>query len=161
GWCYTWAVTAVGGTHVCLRRVDPALIFPAIQRHGVTHLCGAPVVLSMLVHAPPQVKVRFDHVVGVATGGAAPPPAGIAASEAVGFRVPHLYGLTETYGPATLCAWQPEWDSLPLAERAPAMARQGVGFPTLEGLMVADPTTLDPVPRDGTTVGEVMLRGNT
>ena len=161
GWCFTWGVTAVGATHVCLRKVDPALIFPAIRRHGVTHLCGAPVVLSMLIHAPDEAKVRFDHVVEVATGGAAPPSAVIQAMEAMGFRVTHLYGLTETYGPATLCAWQPDWDGLPLAERAQAMARQGVAYPTLDGLMVADPVTLTPVPRDGTTMGEVMLRGNT
>ena len=161
GWCFTWGVTAVGATHVCLRKVDPALIFPAIRRHGVTHLCGAPVVLSMLIHAPDEAKVPFDHVVEVATGGAAPPSAVIQAMEAMGFRVTHLYGLTETYGPATLCAWQPDWDGLPLAERAQAMARQGVAYPTLDGLMVADPVTLTPVPRDGTTMGEVMLRGNT
>ena len=161
GWCFTWGVTAVGATHVCLRKVDPALIFPAIRRHGVTHLCGAPVVLSMLIHAPDEAKVRFDHVVEVATGGAAPPSAVIQAMEAMGFRVTHLYGLTETYGPATLCAWQPDWDGLPLAGRAQAMARQGVAYPTLDGLMVADPVTLTPVPRDGTTMGEVMLRGNT
>jgi fatty-acyl-CoA synthase len=161
GWCYTWAVTAVGATHVCLRRVDPALIFPAIRRHGVTHLCGAPVVLSMLIHAPDAVKVRFDRPVEVATGGAAPPSAVIEAMEAMGFRVTHLYGLTETYGPATLCAWQPGWDALALGDRARAMARQGVAYPTLDGLQVADPVTLAPVPRDAGTVGEVMLRGNT
>ena len=106
GWTYTWAVTAVGGTHVCLRRVDPAPIFRAIRQHRVTHLCGAPVVLTMLIHAPPAVKVRFEHVVEVATGGAAPPSTVIAAMESMGFRVTHLYGLTECYGPATLCAWQ-------------------------------------------------------
>jgi fatty-acyl-CoA synthase len=161
GWTYTWAVTAVGGTHVCLRRVDPALVFPAIRRHGVTHLCGAPIVLNMLVHAPAAVKVAFDHVVEVATGGAAPPSAVIAAMEAMGFRVTHLYGLTESYGPATLCAWQEGWDALPVAERAAVMARQGVRYPTLDDLMVADPETMRPVPRDGLTLGEVMLRGNT
>jgi fatty-acyl-CoA synthase len=161
GWCYTWAVTAVGATHVCLRRVDPALIFPAIRRHGVTHLCGAPVVLTMLIHAPDAVKVRFDHVVEVATGGAAPPSAVIEAMEAMGFRVTHLYGLTETYGPATLSAGQPGWDELPLGPRALAMARQGVAYPTLDGLQVADPVTLVPVPRDALTMGEVLLRGNT
>jgi fatty-acyl-CoA synthase len=161
GWTYTWAVTAVGGTHVCLRRVDPALIFPAIQRHRVTHLCGAPVVLGMLIHAPADVKATFDHVVEVATGGAAPPSTVIAAMESMGFRVTHLYGLTETYGPATLCAWQEEWERLGLADRARVMARQGVGYPTLGGLMVANADTLTPVPRDGATMGEVMLRGNT
>jgi fatty-acyl-CoA synthase len=161
GWTFTWAVTAVGGAHVCLRRVDPALIFPAIARHGVTHMCGAPVVLSTLIHAPAALRVPFPHPVEIATGGAAPPTAVIAAMEALGFRVTHLYGLTESYGPATLCAWQPGWDALDLPARAQAMARQGVGYPTLDGLMVADPETLRPVPRDGRTVGEVMLRGNT
>jgi fatty-acyl-CoA synthase len=161
GWTYTWAVTAAGGTHVCLRRVDPALIFPAIARHRVTHMCGAPVVMTMLIHAPADVKQRFNHVVEFATGGAAPPSAVIEAMEAMGFRVTHLYGLTESYGPATLCAWQEGWDGLPLPERAALMARQGVGYPTLERLMVADPKTMTPVPRDGRTLGEVMLRSNT
>jgi fatty-acyl-CoA synthase len=161
GWTYTWAVTAVGATHVCLRRVDPALVFAAIARHRVTHLCGAPIVLTMLIHAPAEVRRRFDHVVEVATGGAAPPSPVIAAMEAMGFRVTHLYGLTETYGPATYCAWQGAWDALPLGERAPLMARQGVAYPTLDGLMVADPATLEPVSRDGRTLGEVLLRGNT
>src|SRR5688572_5506257 len=161
GWTYTWAVTAVGGTHVCLRKVDPALIFPAIERHRVTHLCGAPIVLNMLVHAPESVKRRFDHRVEVATGGAAPPSAVIEAMEKMGFNVTHLYGLTESYGPATLCAWQEEWDALGLEDRARLMARQGVRYPTLAGLQVADPETHAPVPRDGRTLGEVMLRGNT
>ena len=161
GWTYTWAVTAAGGTHVCLRRVDPVLIFPAIARHRVTHMCGAPVVMTMLIHAPDEVRVKFEHTVEMATGGAAPPSTVIAAMEAMGFRVTHLYGLTESYGPATFCAWQEAWAALPLGERAAQMARQGVGYPTAEGLMVADPATLRPVPRDGTTLGEVMLRGNT
>ncbi len=161
GWTYTWAVTAVGATHVCLRKVEPANVFGAIERHGVTHLCGAPIVLNMLVHAPAEAKRRFDHVVEVATGGAAPPSAVIEAMEGMGFRVTHLYGLTESYGPATLCAWQEEWDGLDLGARSRLMARQGVRYPTLAGLQVADPQTHAPVPRDGVTLGEVMLRGNT
>ncbi len=161
GWTYTWAVTAAGGTHVCLRKVDPALIFPAIARHRVTHLCGAPVVLNMLVHAPESVKQRFAQTVEVATGGAAPPSAVIAAMERMGFRVTHLYGLTETYGPATLCAWQEGWEALALEDRARLMARQGVRYPTLADLQVADPATHAPVPADGATLGEVMVRGNT
>ena len=161
GWTYTWAVTAAGATHVCLRRVDPALIFPAIHDHRVTHLCGAPIVLNMLVHAPESVKIAFDHPVEVATGGAAPPSAVIEAMERMGFRVTHLYGLTESYGPATLCAVQEDWPGLPLAERSQRMARQGVTMPTLARLSVADPQTHVPVPRDGKTIGEVMLRGNT
>ncbi|TMI05843.1 MAG: acyl-CoA synthetase [Betaproteobacteria bacterium] len=161
GWTYTWAVTAAGGAHVCLRRVDPALIFTAIRDHRVTHLCGAPIVLNMLVHAPAAAKLRFDHIVEVATGGAAPPSAVIEAMEQMGFRVTHLYGLTESYGPATLCAPQERWSELPLPERARQMARQGVPMPALAELTVADPDTHVPVPRDATTVGEVMLRGNT
>src|SRR5258707_747191 len=108
GWTYTWAVTAAGGTHVCLRRVDPALIFAAIRDHRVTHLCAAPIVLNMLIHAPEEAKLRFDHIVDVATGGAAPPSAVIEAMEALGFRVTHLYQLTESYGPAPLCVWHPD-----------------------------------------------------
>ncbi|HUI18885.1 MAG TPA: acyl-CoA synthetase [Alphaproteobacteria bacterium] len=161
GWTYTWAVTAVAGTHVCLRRVDPALIFPAIAAHRVTHLCGAPIVLNMLVHAPEAVKRRFDWSIEVATGGAAPPSAVIAAMERMGFRVTHLYGLTESYGPATLCAWQEDWAALPLEEKAGRMARQGVRYLTLAELMVAEPESLAPVPADGETIGELMLRGNT
>ena len=161
GWTYTWAVTAVGGTHVCLRRVDPALIFPAVARHGVTHMCGAPIVMTMLIHAPEAVKTPFPQTVEMATGGAAPPSTVISAMESMGFRVTHLYGLTETYGPATFCAWQDEWAALGLGERAAQMARQGVTYATLEDMMVADPDTLAPVPRDGRTMGEIMLRGNT
>src|SRR3954452_16788704 len=146
GWTYPWAVTAVAGTHICLRRVDPAPIFAAIAEHRVTHLCGAPVVLNMLVHAPDSVKRRFDHVVEAATGGAAPPSAVIEAMERMGFRVTHLYGLTECYGPSTVCAWQQEWAGLPLSERSARMARQGVNYLTLEGQRVVDPQTMTDVP---------------
>ena len=161
GWTYTWAVTAVAGTHVCLRRVDPAPIFAAIAEHRVTHLCGAPIVLNMLAHAPETVKRRFDHVVEAATGGAAPPSAVIEAMERMGFRVTHLYGLTETYGPSAVCAWQEPWADLPLPDRAARMARQGVGYLTLDKLRVADPETMVDVPADAETLGELMLRGNT
>jgi fatty-acyl-CoA synthase len=161
GWTYTWAVTAVGGTHVCLRRVDPALIFPAIKAERVTHMCGAPIVLTMLIHAPEAVKQRFDHTVEIATGGAAPPSAVISGMERMGFRVTHLYGLTESYGPSTVCLPQDGWAGLDLAQRAALMARQGVGYPTLAGWTVADPKTLEPVPSDGRTIGELMIRGNT
>ena len=161
GWTYTWAVTAMGGTHVCLRRVDPALIFPAIKRHRVTHMCGAPVVLTMMIHAPEDTKITFDHRIELATGGAAPPSAVIEGMERMGFRVTHLYGATESYGPSMVCAWQPEWNGLSLSDRAGLMARQGVRYPTLDDLMVADPKTLKPVPRDGRTMGEIMVRGNT
>ena len=161
GWTYTWAVTAAGGTHVCLRKPDPALIFPMIADHGVTHMCGAPIVLNMLVHAPEDQKRRFDWTVEVATGGAAPPSAVIAAMERMGFRVTHLYGLTETYGPAGVCAWHDEWEAMDVDGRAAKLARQGVRYPTLSGLMVADPQTMAPVPADGETIGEIMMSGNT
>ena len=161
GWTYPWAVTAVAGTHICLRRVDPTHIFPLIEAHRVTHLCGAPIVLNMLVHAPKGAKRRFSHTVEVATGGAAPPSAVIAAMERMGFRVTHLYGLTESFGPATLCAWQQAWEPLPLDERAAYMARQGVRYVTLAEMMVAEPGAMAPVPADGKTIGELMLRGNT
>ena len=161
GWTYAWAVTAMAGTHVCLRRVDPAAIFAAIAEHGVTHLCGAPIVLNMLVHAPDTAKRRFDHLVEVATGGAAPPSAVIEAMERMGFRVTHLYGLTETYGPATVCAWQEEWACLPMSERAARMARQGVTYLTHERQRVVNPQTMADVPADGSTLGELVLRSNT
>jgi fatty-acyl-CoA synthase len=161
GWTYTWGVTAVGGTHVCLRKVDPAVIFPLIERAGVTHLCGAPIVLTMLIHAPEEVKRRFARHVEVATGGAAPPSAVIEAMERMGFRVTHLYGLTESYGPAMVCIEQAHWPDLPLTQRAGLMARQGVRYPTMAESMVADGRTMEPVPADGATLGEIMLRGNT
>ena len=161
GWTYTWAVTAMAGTHVCLRRVDPAAIFATIAEDQVTHLCGAPIVLNILVHAPDTAKRRFDHVVEVATGGAAPPSAVIEAMERMGFRVTHLYGLTETYGPATVCAWQEEWAGLPISERAARMARQGVTYLTHERQRVVDPQTMADVPADGSTMGELILRSNT
>ncbi len=129
--------------------------------HRVTHLCGAPVVLNMLVHAPESVKRRFDHVVEVATGGAAPPSPVIEAMERLGFRVTHLYGLTESYGPSTVCAWQEDWAALPLSERVAKMARQGVQYLTLDRQRVADPATMQDVPPDGVTIGELMLRSNT
>jgi len=161
GWTYTWAVTLAGGTHVCLRRVDPAPIFAAIAEHGVTHMCGAPVVLSMLIHAPDSARQKFDQVVQIATGGAAPPSTVISQMEAMGFAVTHLYGLTESYGPSTVCMWQPGLDAMPMDEKAAFMARQGVNTPTLEDAAVLDSATMAPVPADGTTMGELMLRGNT
>jgi len=161
GWTHSWAVTAVGGTHVCLRRVEPAPIFAAIAEHRVTHLCGAPIVLNLLVHAPDEVKRRFDHVVEVATGGAAPPSVVIEAMERMGFRVTHLYGLTESFGPSTVCAWQDEWAALPIAERSAHMARQGAAYLTLDRQRVVDPQTMTDVPADGATLGELVLRSNT
>ncbi|WP_198376826.1 AMP-binding protein [Neoroseomonas rubea] len=161
GWTYTWAVTLQGGTHVCLRRVDPARIFALIADHGVTHLCAAPVVLTMLIHAPADQRRAFAQRVGIATGGAAPPSPVIAAMEGLGFDVTHLYGLTECYGPSLLCAWQPELANLALPDKAAFMARQGVPLPTLEDAAVLDQETGARVPADGATLGEIALRGNT
>ena len=161
GWTHSWAVTAVAGTHVCLRRVDPAPIFAAIAEHRVTHLCGAPIVLNLLVHAPDAVKRRFDHIVEVGTGGVAPPSVVIEAMERMGFRVTHLYGLTESYGPSTVCAWQEEWEALSIAERSAHMARQGAAYLTLDRQRVVDPRTMADVPADGSTLGELVLRSNT
>ena len=161
GWTHTWAVTAAAGTHVCLRRPEPAEIFRLIAEEKVTHMAGAPVVLSMLINAPESNKRRFDQVVEVTTGGAAPPAPVISAMEAMGFNVTHLYGLTEVYGPALVAAPQDGWNDLPLDDRAALIARQGVRHHAIRGAMVADPETLAPVPADGATVGEIMLRGNT
>ncbi|HEX5328131.1 MAG TPA: AMP-binding protein, partial [Acetobacteraceae bacterium] len=161
GWTYTWAVTLAGGTHVCLRRVDPAPIFAAIAEHGVTHMCGAPIVLNLLIHAPATTRRSFPQTVQVTTGGAAPPSTVIARMQAMGFAVTHAYGLTESYGPATICQWQPGLDDLPPDAKATFMARQGVAYPTLEASAVLDPASLTPVPADGASIGELMLRSNT
>ncbi len=161
GWTYTWAVTLAGGTHVCLRRVEPEAIFTAIAEYGVTHMCGAPVVLSMLIHAPESARRAFPQTVQIATGGAAPPSTVIARMEAMGFAVTHLYGLTESYGPSTVCMWQPGLDDMPLEQKSSFMARQGVNTPTLEEAVVLDPATMAPMPADGASMGELMLRGNT
>jgi len=161
GWTYTWAVTAVGGTHVCLLKSDPALIFSSIVENRVTHMCGAPIVLNMLINAPESVKQPFAYTVEVATGGAAPPSTVITKMEAMGFRVTHLYGLTETFGPVTLCAWQRRWDALEKEEQAARVARQGVQYPTIEKIRVCDPFTMTDVPADAQTIGELMIRSNT
>jgi fatty-acyl-CoA synthase len=161
GWSYPWAVVAAGGTQICLRKVEPPVIFRLIAEHRVTHLCGAPIVLNMLAHAPPEHRAPFNHTVTIATGGAAPPSSVFRSMEALGFRVTHLYGATESYGPATACVFQPEWNSLPSEERFAKMARQGVAYPMVEGAMVADPSTMAAVPRDGVTVGEIIIRSNT
>ena len=161
GWCFTWAISAYAGTHVCLRKVEAGAIFQAIAEHGVTHFCGAPIVLNLLSNASEAERVPFDHRVEVMTAAAPPPAAVIARIEAAGFHVTHVYGLTEVYGPATVCAWHDEWTALPPHEQAALKARQGVAYPTLDGLMVADSKTLEPVPPDGETMGEVFMRGNT
>jgi fatty-acyl-CoA synthase len=161
GWTYTWAVTAAAGTHVCLRRVEPARIFDLIAEHRVTHMCGAPIVLNMLVHAPAAVKKPLPVRTKVATGGAAPPAVVIERMEAMGFEVLHLYGTTESYGPSTYCAHDSAWDAMKPVRRYAMMARQGVPTVVIEDMMVAEPETLAPVSRDGTAIGEIMLRGNT
>jgi len=160
GWSYPWAVTAVAGTHVCLRQPHPKPIFDALARHGVTHFCAAPIVLNMLINAPEELKLPFEQQVTAATGGAAPPAATIGAMEAMGIKVVHLYGLTETYGPSVVCDFQDEWHQLEPKEKAQKMARQGIPSLTMSDMMVADPNTLQPVRQDGQTIGEVFLRGN-
>jgi fatty-acyl-CoA synthase len=160
GWCFPWSITALAGTHVCLRRVEAAAIYEAIAREGVTHLCGAPVVMNMLLNAEPGLKRSLDRRIEMMTAGAAPPAAVIEGMEGLGFHITHVYGLTEVYGPAVVCAWHDEWDGLPAADRARLKARQGVTYPVLEGLTVADPASLAPVPADGATMGEIFMRGN-
>lgn len=161
GWCYPWTVTAMGGTHVCLRTVDTALIFGLIVEHGVTHMCGAPTVLSMLVGAPDAHKRGFPQTVHIQTGGSPPPAKVIQGMEEMGFQVLHIYGMTETQGPSTLCAPQEAWSTLPMAARAQEMARQGVRYQVVEAQRVGDPETCEPVPQDGATLGEVLVRANT
>ena len=161
GWTFTWAVTAAVATHVCLRAVEPKAVFSSIAQNGVTHMCGAPIVMNMLANAPSDAKVKFPQVVEIATGGAAPPSAVIEAMEADGFHVTHLYGLTETYGPATVCLRQEDWPALELSQRSARMSRQGVHYGTLENASVKDPETMEDVPWDSETYGEVMVRGNT
>ena len=161
GWTYTWAVTLAGAAHACLRRVDPAAIFPMIERDGVTHMCGAPVVMTMLIHAPDEIRRTPSRRIRFMTGGAAPPSTVISRMEALGFEVRHLYGLTETYGPAAINAWQPGVAELPIEQKAAFMARQGVEHAMLEEVTVLDPETMQRVPADATTIGEIMMRGNT
>lgn len=160
GWCFPWALAAVSGTNVCLRQVRVEPIMELIRDEGVDHFCGAPIVLNMLNAGPDELKAQIKHSVKVMTAGAAPPASVIEGMEALGFSVTHVYGLTETYGPSVVCAWKEQWDELSLTERARLKSRQGVKAPMLEGLMVADPVTLEPVPADGKTIGEIMMRGN-
>ncbi len=160
GWCFPWTVTAMAGTHVCLRKVEAAAIFAALAEHGVTHLCGAPIVMATMINAPAAQKRKFTQKVSMMTAGASPPAAVLERMEALGIDVIHVYGLTEVYGPSVVCAWHPEWDTLPSETKASLKARQGVVYPVEEDMMVADPATLAPVPRDGRTLGEIFLRGN-
>ncbi len=160
GWCFPWTVAAAAGINVCLRKVDPTKIFELIAQHGVTHMCGAPIVYNTLINAPdaPSATAR-QPVVGLIAG-AAPPVAVLEGAESIGIKLTHVYGLTETYGPASVCAEQPGWDDLPADARAELKRRQGVSYPLQEGVTVLDPETMQEVPRDGETIGEVMFRGN-
>jgi fatty-acyl-CoA synthase len=160
GWCFPWTLSIVAGLHVCLRQVRAAPIYDAIARHKVTHLSGAPIVMSTLLNAAAHEKRPLPHTVEFVTAAAPPPEAVLAAMRAAGFNVTHVYGLTETYGPASINEWHSEWDALPAAEQAARKARQGVRYPVLQGLDVLDPDTMGPVARDGETIGEVMFRGN-
>jgi fatty-acyl-CoA synthase len=164
GWCFSWTVAASAGINVCLRKVDPTKIFELIRQHGVTHMCGAPIVYNTLINAPdaPQENNKAKSakpVVGLIAG-AAPPVAVLEGAENIGIKLTHVYGLTEVYGPASVCAEQPGWDDLPAAERAQFKRRQGVAYPLEEAVTVLDPETMKEVPRDGETIGEVMFRGN-
>jgi fatty-acyl-CoA synthase len=160
GWCFPWTMAANAGTNVCLRRVDPALIFEAIRVHHVTHMCAAPIVYNMLINRPPAAGHEITHKVSGFIAGSAPPASTIEGMERLGFDITHVYGLTETYGPASVCAKHEAWSELPLAERARLNARQGVSSPMQESMAVLDPITLEPTPWDGETIGEIMFRGN-
>jgi len=160
GWCFPWTITALAGTNICLRRVEPEPIFEAIAQYSITHFCGAPIVLNMIANAPANVRKPLTHPVRAMTAGAAPPAAVIEAMENQGFDVTHVYGLTETYGPSVVSAWHSNWDNQTIADRSALKARQGVRYHVLEALMVADANTLEPVPKDGETMGEVFFRGN-
>ncbi len=168
GWCFPWTIAAAAGVNVCLRKVDPARIFELIQKHGITHMCGAPIVYNTLINAPDAPKGAEDGikdgvtarpVVGLIAG-AAPPVAVLEGGERIGIKLTHVYGLTEVYGPASVCAEQPGWDELPADQRAQLKRRQGVPYPLQEAVTVIDPETMREVPRDGETIGEVMFRGN-
>ena len=160
GWCFPWTMAANAGTNVCLRKVDAALIFDLIRAHKVTHYCGAPIVHSTLVGAPEAMKKGITHKVHAMVAAAAPPAAMIEGMERMGFDLTHVYGLTEVYGPATVCAKHDAWQALDIGERARLNSRQGVRYLMEEGLAVMDPETLAPVPADGETMGEIMFRGN-
>ena len=160
GWCFPWSIAAAVGTNVCLRQVRADLVFELIRQEKVNHFCGAPIVLNLLKNVPDALKTGIHHRVKVMTAGAAPPAAVIEGMEQMNFEVTHTYGLTETYGPSVVCAWHDEWDQRTLEERAALKARQGVRYPMLEELRVAHPQSLEPVPKDGATIGEIFMRGN-
>ncbi len=160
GWCFPWTMAANAGTNVCLRKVEAEAIFDLIRKHRVTHYCGAPIVHQTLINAPAELKQGITHGVSGLVAAAAPPAAMIEGMKKMGFDITHVYGLTEVYGPATVCAKHPEWESLPLAEQVRLNGRQGVRYIVQEGVTVMDPETMQPVPADGETMGEIMFRGN-
>lgn len=160
GWCFPWSLAAIAGTSVCLRTISGASIFQQIGAHGVTHLCGAPIIMNFIINTADEDRHELPHTVKMMTAAAPPPAAILERIENQGFHITHVYGLTETYGPAVMCAWKPEWNTLPGPEQARLKARQGVRYQVLEGLDVMDPETMQPVPRDGETIGEIMFRGN-
>ncbi len=160
GWCFPWTIAALAGTNVCLRRVNAKEIFAAIADHGVTHFCGAPIVLNFVINATDEERRPFDHKVDIMTAAAPPPATTLSKIQEQGFNVTHAYGLTETYGPAVMCAWKEEWNDEPIEKQAYLKARQGVKYHMLEDLCIMDPETMQPVPADGETMGEVMFKGN-
>ena len=160
GWCFPWTIAAMAGTNVCLRRVNAKEIFAAIADHGVTHFCGAPIVLNFVINATDAERRPFEHTVNIMTAAAPPPATTLSKIQAQGFNVTHAYGLTETYGPAVMCAWKSEWHDEPIEKQAYLKARQGVNYHMLEDLCIMDPETMQPVPADGETMGEVMFKGN-
>ena len=160
GWCFPWTLAAQAGTSVCLRRVEAGEIYRAIKEEGITNFCGAPVVLNMLINAKPEERCSLPREVQVMTAAAPPPPTVLQKMEDAGFKITHVYGLTETYGPAVMCAWHDEWNDLPDEARAEKKSRQGVPYHVLDDLMIADPVTMQPTPKDAETMGEVMMRGN-
>ena len=160
GWCFPWVIAAMGGANICLRNTNAKEIYEAIDLYRVDYMCGAPIVLGMILNAPDDEKKSFSHTVKIMTAGAPPPAAIIQGMESSGFNITHTYGLTETYGPSTVCAWRDEWNEKSIEEQAILKARQGVEYPVLESLSVRNPETMEPVPSDGLTMGEVMMRGN-
>ena len=160
GWCFPWSIAAMAGTNVCLRRVNAANIYKHIAEDKVTHFCGAPIVLNFVVNATDEERRTFDHDVNIMTAAAPPPASTLARMQEQGFNVSHTYGLTETYGPAVICAWKDEWNAEPIEKQAYLKARQGVKYHMLEDLCIMDPETMTPIPADGETMGEVMFKGN-
>jgi fatty-acyl-CoA synthase len=160
GWCFPWTIPALAGTHVCLRNVNASAIFNAIHRYKVTHFCGAPIIMQMIINASEEERLPFSHEVSMMTAAAPPPAPVLAAMKEQHIDITHVYGLSEVYGPAVVCSWHDDWDNLDSGQQAIKKSRQGVRYSTLENLMVADAETLVPVPRDGKSIGEIFMRGN-